>query len=149
MTVPIVAEMTSVEAKLLASEVAGLRGDVGRMDSKLETITDALVKLTALEADHANTRRAIERAFEQIKENADRSRVLDDRIHAVERALPQQLSDRIGRIEVVLPGLIEARKWVVTLCLGAVTLLLVAVAGLVLNKPAVISVSPVTPQVAK
>lgn len=77
----------------MADEIVGLVVErVGRMEDKLDKIAEALNKLATLEVNHVETRAAIARAFDAIKECRDEHRAMDEamdkRMADVERQMP-------------------------------------------------------------
>lgn len=113
------AELTSPEARLIGVEMHAMREDVIEVKAHLQTISQALTTLAKLQAEHAETRSAIDRAFTQINK-------VDDRVSDIDK--------RVQKIEILIPGLVEARKWVVGIGVGAVVMLMIALASLVLIK---------------
>ena len=82
------------------------------------SIEQSLVKLVRLEERHAETRDAIGRAFAHMEKQ-------DGRIDAQDK--------RLQLVEQKLPGLTEARTWLVAGMLGCLGLLGIAVVSLVTN----------------
>ncbi|CAB4122835.1 hypothetical protein UFOVP33_61 [uncultured Caudovirales phage] len=74
---------------------------LGMIEETLKAMRENLVQLTALEQKHLETRQALERAFEAIKDNDERMRV----------------------IEVEMPTLKMVRGWVIAGVIGCAALL--------------------------
>lgn len=97
-----------------------------RIEGKLDDIGQSLVILARIDERHIG-----------ISENL--VKVLDTQLHqgerltALERCVPSNLSDRLGAIETAMPGLKETRGWVVAGVLGGISLMGVALAMLVLK----------------
>jgi hypothetical protein len=115
--------LTSVEARLIGATVDAMRIDVGEMKADIKDMTTALAKLTALEQKYIETSDAMSRAFGRI----------------------ENIESRLRPIEVSMPQLIETRKWVVTMGLAALSLMLLAIVTLVLRSPTTIVPVPIIP----
>lgn len=97
--------MADVETRLQLLE----RGQDDVRDAVV-SIKGSLESLVRLEERHAETREALGRVF----------------------TYTEKLEERIEAIEKVLPGLLEARGWVITACMGILSVVGLAVLGLVI-----------------
>jgi chromosome segregation ATPase len=86
-------------------------------------------KLAVLEERHAETRDGLERAFKEIGKCQREHDDTDDRIKTLEIAMPDRAKERLGAIEVAMPGLKETRRWLMAGVFAAV-----AAVGLALFK---------------
>lgn len=116
-------QFSTPEARLLGQMVSGVRGDVGEVKEQIESMSKTLHALAGLEIQHQETRKALERAFTSI-ERVDRR--VDD------------LDRRQQHVEIAMPGLKEARLWVIAMAGGAVSIILIALAALVINPARVV-----------
>ena len=96
-----------------------LRDTIGEIRDGIREIATNTGKLAVLEERHAETRDGLERSFDEIQKLQDYQRGLEARTHL---------------IEVEIPGLRETRGWVVKAIIGVITLVGVAIVGLVLIK---------------
>lgn len=108
--------MDAADVKLLTHRVTALEGTVsdvmGEIRDGIKEIATNTGKLAVLEERHAETRDGLNRAFAEIKNN----------------------HDRIDVVEAALPPLKEARGWVVTAGLGIISVVGLALVGLVMAK---------------
>ena len=111
-------QFSTPEARLLGQMLHGVRNDVGDVKAQIDVMNKTLQSLATLEVQHQETRKALERAFTSI-ERVDRR--VDD------------LDRRQQYVEVAMPGLKEARMWVIAMAGGAVSIILIALAALVIN----------------
>lgn len=99
---------------------------IRRVDTKLDTITEALQTLVRIEERQILTgQRLGELATQNIKQ--------EDRLRAIELAIPENLGRRVNTIESSMPGLKEMRGWVIGGVLGGLGMMGVAIANLVLK----------------
>lgn len=119
-------DLTSSEARVFTALLGALHEDVADMKRSLVGINETLIKLAGLEVQHIATKEALHRAFESIGKTNDRLRSIDERLQ---------------KIEVRMPGLIEARAGVVALCVGAFVVIALALTALVV-RPMIISATP-------
>ena len=91
---------------------------IARLEDAVISIKDSLVALVRLEAHHAETREALNRAFREF-----------DRLEAKHDAL----AERVAVIEKDIPPLKEARTWLVTGMLGTLGLVGLAHWSLLMN----------------
>ncbi len=120
---PVVDEsIASAEARVLGAALSAVQSDMHEVKDALLSINQSLLTLATVKTQYENTVAALTRAFDEIQKTNTRHDALDKRVQF---------------IEVSMPGLIEARKWIVALGLGAVTMLLLALVALVLNRPTV------------
>lgn len=113
----------SLEA--LNARFDSLQSDVGEIKNAMSKMVETLAKLASLEAQHLDSRAAITRAFNEIATtNAEikgmqermhqRQLAKDDQIRGIELKVPENLPERLRLIEVSMPGILEAQKWVTT-----------------------------------
>ena len=95
-------------------EQAEFRQAVREIRDLSQRQADSLESLVRLEERHGESREALSRAFATLKDH----------------------DTRMGAIEREMPGLLETRRWVVSGIIGLVAIIGIAVAGLVVNKPA-------------
>lgn len=117
-----------------------LESDQGDLKDAVQSINESLQALVRLEERHAETREALSRAFGEIKENSNMIRAVEMVTHqspchtvsghAVEI---KKIDSRLTAVELAIPGLVEARSWVVKAILGLVFVVGVSVVGLVIN----------------
>jgi len=113
--------MSGVE--LLEHRVGEVERAVSDIRDAVHSISEAVQAIAALEERHAETTRALGRAFTAI----------------------QDVDTRVRAIEVVLPGLKEIRRWVIAAVLGIVGLVGVGLIGVVVVLPRAYAVAPVFP----
>ena len=111
-------QFSTPEARLLGQMLSGVRGDVSDVKDQIERMAQTLHALAGLEIQHQETRKALERSFTSIER-------VDHRVDDLDRR--QQV------VEVAMPGLKEARLWVIAMAGGAVSIILIALAALVIN----------------
>jgi hypothetical protein len=97
----------------METRLAALENNQAEFRLVVKEIRDILEKLVRLEERHAESREALGRAFGQI----------------------EKLETDVDAIKIVIPSLVELRKWVVAGILGAVGLIGVALISLVIMKP--------------
>jgi hypothetical protein len=97
----------------METRLAALENNQAEFRLVVKEIRDILEKLVRLEERHAESREALGRAFGQI----------------------EKLETEVDAIKIVIPSLVELRKWVVAGILGAVGLIGVALISLVIMKP--------------
>lgn len=109
-----------------STNLSVLEHRVSVVESALETIAEAVkeiarntTQIAQIEARHEETRNGLNRAFIEI-----------DAINTEAKGV----SSRITAVEIDMPGLREMRKYVVTAVVGIVSMVGVAVIGLVLLK---------------
>lgn len=83
-----------------------LEQTVIRMDGKLDGIAATLQSLARIEEKQMAT-------TERLREGAETMQDHENRLRAVEMAVPEKLNKRLSDIEVQMPGLVESRKWVI------------------------------------
>lgn len=110
----------------LEREVQGARAANERVEKKIDSIADALRILVRIEERQvaANTRLA---ALE------DGQQETQQRLRQLEVAMPENIDKRLVSIETKLPGLVEARRWVVMGVLSGIGMIGLAVVHLVLK----------------
>ena len=86
-----------------------------KIDKTLESVANSLVEVVRLEERHASM--------------LDKIEVMQTQVTDIDK--------RVGVVEVKVPSLMETRKWVMQGILGVLTLVVVAVVGLVIVKPTV------------
>lgn len=90
--------ITSVEGKLLAAQMGGVRQEMKDVRSALTGIGESLKTLARVEAQQGAIFASIERVSVDIREERQKREALDERIRG---------------IEVLLPQLRETRAWVI------------------------------------
>lgn len=115
-------KLQSSEAQLIGQMLQVLQSDARDTKVSVEEINKSLQVLTRLEAQHAETRGALQRAFDTIQKVDEK---FDGKV--------SKHDERLQAIEIVMPGLKEMRKWVIGVALGGVTLIFLALARLVLK----------------
>lgn len=95
-------------AEILEYRVSQLEGAIGEIKSAVKSIDASLQSLARLEARHAETRDALERAFDGIKELKD----VDIKDHET----------RLREIEENMPTVKLVRNWVITGVLGVLAM---------------------------
>ena len=100
------------ELERLGDRMANIENAIERITVCTQSIAENVKVIAVLEERHAETSRAIERAFQVMKEIEVRVRV----------------------VEVELPGLKEIRQWVMTGVLTTVGFVGAAVVALVVNR---------------
>lgn len=112
--------LASTEARIINASILSMREDIVEVKTALHGIHSALADLARLEAQHLETRGGMTRAFNEIV-------LANKRIDAFD--------ERLRPVEIAMPGLIEARKWIVGIAVGCAVLIMLALAALVI-KPA-------------
>lgn len=139
--------VSSAEAKLLATILQGVRDDMTELKESVKGVNENLRILTKLEVEHSSTREALARSFEAVAKlearflDASTQSLmqrdnLDQRLHAVERNIPEHLTDRLHALERDSGPLKEVRRWVISGVLGGIGLILLALVSMVV-RPAV------------
>jgi len=100
-----------VSNDVLAEALAGLKEDVNDIKGTMKLMTDAVSKLTAVE-----------------QRQSDQSERIGDAYKAL-----AVMGDRVGVIEIAMPGLKELRRWVVAGMVAGVSMMFVSVISLVLR----------------
>ena len=102
--------------KVLEFRVATLEREHGETLAAIKSIDNSLKTLTALEVHHSQTREALGRAFTDIEDH----------------------ETRLRKVETEMPTMKLVRNWVIAGVIGCVSMVGVAVAGLVIvaAKPA-------------
>jgi hypothetical protein len=102
--------------------LSGVKDDVERLSTKIDSLTEAIASLSRIEQRQISIKDDMNLAFQKAE--------------AVER--------RVAAIEVVMPGLIETRRWVTAGMVAGVAMILIAVASLVLypRPPAYVVMNP-------
>ena len=122
--------MTSQDMETRLTNVERAQADLHQIARDLRDLgkrqADAVEKLVRLEERHQEQREAMNRAFNEIETH---SRELED-------------------IKIALPPLQETRRWIMTGIIGLVSMVLIALVGLVVVKPAAMTV-PVQQSVIK
>lgn len=129
--------LTSSEAQVIKVLLGTVQEDVSDVKHSLKTMNESLVRLVQLQIEMTETRTGLTRAF-------DENTKVNDRVAELER--------RLRPVEVSLPGLLEARRWVVGLGITAVGMLLAALVSMVLitkNNGQAIVIPQAAAQVAK
>lgn len=90
----------------------------------IKEISDSLKALVRLEERHAETREAVIRIWNAIRENEESCKKRSD-----------QLEREIKSINEHMPGLKEMRKWLVTGVMGIIALVFLAILGMVIVRP--------------
>ncbi len=111
----------------IKGSMQSLQGDVGRVAVSVESLAKSMVEMnrhTFLLEKHA-------------VEN-DRLRASDEnhehRLQALERAVPEKLSERLQDAEKAIPPLVETRKWAIAGGLGVLGAVGLALLGTVLSR---------------
>lgn len=123
-------ELTSIEGRLISQAVAGLREDFVEIKANIRTMSELLAGVATLQADQNSNRAAIDRAFTQIEKANGR---IDD------------ADKRLQKIEILVPGLVEARKWLIGIGITGLTMLMIAIASMVIRPQAFVPVMPLAP----
>lgn len=122
--------ITSGEARILGMQLASVQSDTSEMKTVVGEINKSLQVLVRLEAQYAETRGSLTRAFEGV----DKTNLRVDALEA-----------RLRPIEVAQPGLQESRGWIIAIAGAAVGMMLIAIASLVLH-PTVVYAPPAPAQ---
>src|SRR3990172_3023584 len=90
----------------MTEEVIGYR--VSKLEAAMSTIAESLQSLVRLEAHHSETRQALDRAFEAIKENRKDYEASCDRVDT-----------RLRGVELQMPILKMTSRWIIggTICI--------------------------------
>ncbi len=96
------------------------------IDNKLDDIGNALITLARIDERQI----AIS---ENLVKVIDTQNLHSDRLSSVERLIPPRLEERLHTVETAMPGLREARSWVVKGVLSGVGMIGLAVVALVLK----------------
>lgn len=110
----------------LEREVQGTRAANDRMEQKIDSIAETLRSLVRIEERQLATNTRVV-ALEYSQQDTQQ------RLRDLEVAMPENLDKRVVSIETKLPGLLEARRWVVTGVLAGIGMIGVAVVHLVLK----------------
>lgn len=105
--------MSDADPQVLHHRLTAVEKAVEKIGEAVETIAKNTSQLALLEQRHAETRDGLERAFTEIARVEEKREEADGRILAIEKAVPENLGKRLGAIEVAMPGLKEARGWLV------------------------------------
>jgi hypothetical protein len=100
---------------------------VDRVDAKLDGIAATLSSLARIEERQLHSN---EKAVSMVSLTNDH----ENRLRMLERNMPDNLESRINRVESIMPGLQESRKWIVS---GIVAI--IGIVGLSLLKLVMIS----------
>lgn len=118
--------MSEDRVNLLQQQVVNLGSIVERMDQKVDGIAQTLSSLARIEERQVITN-------EKLMSGANIMSQHDVRIRHIEQAMPIDLHKRLGDIEQNMPGLKEARLWVIAGGLGIIAMVGTAVYQLVLK----------------
>ena len=102
----------------LLAEMKQLKSTVSELSNNFQAMQASFSTLVKLEVQHANTERAVDRAFASIQARG---------------AEIQALSTKVESINTQLPGLLELRRWVIGGLGVALTMLLISVLTLAIN----------------
>lgn len=97
-----------------------------RIDDKLDGIGESLVVLARIDERHMNTTQQL---IEVVKTQNEHER----RLGIVEKAIPDDLTKRVGEIEKVMPGLRETRGWVISGILAGLAMMGVALSHVIMK----------------
>lgn len=112
------------------TRVTVVENAVEKIERSVSRIADSMGQIVALEAKHADTREAVNRAFLTIDKHVG----LDQVEHL---AISKRISDvdaRVQRVEVMLPSLQEARGWMVKAMMLVLTVVIGAIIALVVKQ---------------
>lgn len=131
------------EIAILHHRVTGVESTVREAISEIRDgireIAENTGKLAVLEERHAETRDGLVRAFAEIdklqaaKCDISGCRGMESRVQQLERQLPTGLEQRLHGIELAMPALKEARKWLVAGVLFIVGIVGAALVALVVS----------------
>lgn len=116
----------SSEISKLATELAELRATARATEDKVDDLRSALRSLT-----EAMT--SVVRLDVEFKQHAGAMTALQQRQDTIVKRI-DALDERLGAMEREMPGLLEARQWVVRAMTLVVTIVAAAVLGLVIVK---------------
>jgi len=103
-----------------------LEKTVVRMDSKLDGIAETLQSLARIEERQMSTNERLRHGTETMQDH-------EERLRAIEKAVPENLDKRLVSIETKLPGLVESRKLVVMGVLAGIGMISTAVVHMVIK----------------
>jgi hypothetical protein len=112
---------------VLEKRMDDLGETVDRVDAKLDGIAATLSSLARIEERQLHSN---EKAVSMVSLTNDH----ENRLRMLERNMPDNLESRINRVESIMPGLQESRKWIVS---GIVAI--IGIVGLSLLKLVMIS----------
>jgi hypothetical protein len=98
--------MTEQRINTIESRVEHLSDTVLRVDQKLDNIADTLQSLVRIEERQLSINEKLNEANASLKSQ-------ESRLRALELSVPENLSKRLSKMETVLPGLQEVRKWII------------------------------------
>ena len=110
---------------VLEQRMDDLGQTVNRVDSKLDGIAATLSSLARIEERQMHSN---EKTAGVISLAADH----EARIRELERSMPDDAEDRLSKIELGMPGLLENRSWIISGVLGVLALVGLGVMKLVL-----------------
>lgn len=119
-------EATDIRLSMLEQGQEKLEQGQTRIENKIDNLGEAMSLLVRLEERHMLTQ-------QRLAEGAAKMGDLDKRMAVVEHNIPDKLTERLGIIEVTMPGLKELRKWVISGVLGGLAMMGSAVAHLILK----------------
>ena len=110
---------------VLEQRMDDLGQTVNRVDTKLDGIAATLSSLARIEERQMHSN---EKTAGVISLAADH----EARIRELERSMPDDAEDRLSKIELGMPGLLENRSWIISGVLGVLALVGLGVMKLVL-----------------